>query len=195
MKIGHIRIAGALVGMVLGGCGDPSDIVPVAPPGAFVPRVSPDTDPAQALGESAPSVNAPKAGSDDAKLTAMKLAPSTGKGETKTTAGGVKYETVKEGTGPELKPGQKAAIHYVGKLEDGTEFDSTRSKQPPKPMEVSIGVTSLIKGWDEGIPGMKVGEVRKLTIPPEMGYGKQGFGDTIPAGATLIFEVELVEIK
>ena len=125
----------------------------------------------------------------------MKLAPATAKGETKTTAGGVKYETLKEGTGPELKPGQKAAIHYVGKLEDGKEFDSSRSKVPPTPFEVSIGVTPLIKGWDEGIPGMKVGELRKLTIPSEMGYGKMGRGAQIPAGATLIFEVELVEIK
>jgi FKBP-type peptidyl-prolyl cis-trans isomerase len=125
----------------------------------------------------------------------MKLAPSTAKGETKTTAGGVKYETLKEGTGPELKPGQKAALHYVGKLEDGKEFDSSRTKQPPTPFEVSIGVSPLIKGWEEGIPGMKVGEVRKLTIPPEMGYGKRGHGSASPGFATLIFEVELVEIK
>jgi FKBP-type peptidyl-prolyl cis-trans isomerase len=199
MKIGHIRIAAALVGLTLGGCGDPTDLVPVTPPGAYIPKVSPDTDAAQALGEAAPSTNAPasttKPATDDPKLAAMKLAPSTAKGETKTTAGGVKYETLKEGTGPELKPGQKAAIHYVGKLENGKEFDSTRSKAAPKPFEVSIGVTPLIKGWDEGIPGMKVGEVRKLTIPSEMGYGKKGYGSDIPADATLIFEVELVEVK
>jgi FKBP-type peptidyl-prolyl cis-trans isomerase len=199
MKIGHIRIATALVGLTLGGCGDPTDLVPVTPPGAYIPKVSPDTDAAQALGEAAPSTNAPasttKPATDDPKLAAMKLAPSTAKGETKTTAGGVKYETLKEGTGPELKPGQKAAIHYVGKLENGKEFDSTRSKAAPKPFEVSIGVTPLIKGWDEGIPGMKVGEVRKLTIPSEMGYGKKGYGSDIPADATLIFEVELVEVK
>jgi FKBP-type peptidyl-prolyl cis-trans isomerase len=197
MKIGHIRIATALVGLTLGGCGDPTDLVPVTPPGAYIPKVSPDTDAAQAQGETAPSTNAPtvKPVTDDAKLAGMKLAPPTAKGETKTTAGGVKYETLKEGTGPELKPGQKAAIHYVGKLENGKEFDSTRSKAAPKPFEVSIGVTPLIKGWDEGIPGMKVGEVRKLTIPSEMGYGKKGYGSDIPADATLIFEVELVEVK
>ncbi len=193
MKIKHIRIAGALIGIALCGCGDPTYIVPVAPPGAYVPQTSPDAEAAQALGEAAPT--ATKSGSEDAKLAAMKLAPPTAKGETKTTAGGVKYETLKQGTGPELKPGQKAAIHYVGTLEDGKEFDSTRSKEPPKPYEVSIGVSPLIKGWEEGIPGMKVGEVRKLTIPPEMGYGKMGFGSTIPPFAKLIFEVELVEIK
>ena len=197
MKIGHISIAGALVVMAFGGCGDPTDLVPVTPPGAFIPKVSPDTEAAQALGETAPTSTSTstKPVSDDAKLAGMKLAPPTAKAETKTTAGGVKYETLKEGTGPELKPGQKAAIHYVGKLEDGKEFDSTRSKQPPKPFEVSIGVSPLIKGWEEGIPGMKVGEVRKLTIPSTMGYGKMGHGDSIPPSATLIFEVELVEIK
>jgi FKBP-type peptidyl-prolyl cis-trans isomerase len=193
MKFGPIRIAGALVGLALGGCGDPTDLVPVTPPGAYIPKVSPDTDPAQAVGETAPSAtSATKTATDDGKLAAMKLAPSTAKGETKTTAGGVKYETIKEGTGPELKPGQKAAIHYTGKLENGKEFDSTRSKSP---FEVAIGVTSLIKGWEEGIPGMKVGEIRKLTIPPEMGYGKAGHGGDIPGDATLLFEVELVAIK
>jgi FKBP-type peptidyl-prolyl cis-trans isomerase len=197
MKIGQIRIAAALVGLTLGGCGDPTDLVPVTPPGAYIPKVSPDTDAAQAVGESAPSTNAPtvKPATDDPKLAAMKLAPSTAKGETKTTAGGVKYETLKEGTGAELKPGQKAAIHYVGTLENGKEFDSTRSKLPPKPFEVAIGVSPLIKGWEEGIPGMKVGEIRKLTIPSEMGYGKMGHGAEIPGGSTLIFEVELVEVK
>ena len=157
---------------------------------AYIPKVSPDIDAAQAVGETAPSAN--KAATDDGKLAAMKLAPSTAKGEIKTTAGGVKYETIKEGTGPELKPGQKAAIHYTGKLENGTEFDSTRSKSP---FEVAIGVNPLIKGWEEGIPGMKVGEIRKLTIPPEMGYGKAGHGGDIPGDATLLFEVELVAIK
>jgi FKBP-type peptidyl-prolyl cis-trans isomerase len=194
MKIRHLRIGVAIVGMALGGCGDPTDLVPVTPPGAYIAKVSPDAEAAQAQGETAPTSTSTKAVSEDAKLATMKLAPSTAKGETKTTEGGVKYETLKEGTGPELKPGQQAAIHYVGKLEDGSEFDSTRSKQPPKPYEVSIGVSPLIKGWEEGIPGMKVGEIRKLTIPPTMAYGKMG-KDKIPAFSTLIFEVELVEIK
>ena len=196
MKIGHIRIAGALVGLALGGCGDPTDLVPVTPPGAYIPKVSPDADPAQALGETAAAAtSATKPALTTAKLAAMKPAPSTAKGETKTTAGGVKYETLKEGTGPELKPGQKAAIHYIGKLENGTEFDSTRSKQPPAPFEVSIGVNPLIKGWEEAIPGMKVGEVRKLTIPPDNGLWQDGAKRQDPSLRHVIFEVELVEIK
>ena len=93
----------------------------------------------------------------DAKPT-----PPTAKGETKTTDGGVKYETLKEGTGPELKPGQKAAIHYEGKLEDGEVFDSTKGKR----RSGHLGQLSpVIKGWEEAIPGMKVGEIRKFTIP------------------------------
>ena len=118
----------------------------------------------------------------------MKPAPPTAKGETKTTEGGVKYETLKEGTGPELKPGEKASVRYEGKLENGTSSTlPTRSRR-------SIGVRPLIKGWEEGIPGMKVGEVRKLTIPPELGYGAAGQGPKIPPNATLIFEVELLGI-
>jgi FKBP-type peptidyl-prolyl cis-trans isomerase len=194
MKIGHIRIAGVVVGIALGGCGEPADLVPVTPPGAYVPKVSPDADPAQALGETAPSTNTGGAAEAKKSTTATKPALATAKGETKTTAGGVKYETLKEGTGPELQSGQKAKMNYEGKLEDGTIFDSTRRSQPSIPRTFSIGVGTLIKGWDEAIPGMKVGEVRKLTIPPQMGYGKSGKGE-IPPDSTLIFEVELVGVE
>ena len=99
----------------------------------------------------------------------------------------MKYETLKEGTGPELKSGQTAVVKYEGKLENGEVFDHSSHEFP-------IGTGGVIKGWDEAIPGMKVGEVRKLTIPPEMGYGKLT-KPNIPANSTLIFEVELVGIK
>lgn len=193
MRIRRMAIGACCVGLVLCGCDEPpSGLVPVTPPGANIPRVSPDADPAQALGETVPTAIAstPPA----SRLADMKLAPPTAKGETKTTAGGVKYETLKEGSGPELQAGQKAKIHYEGKLEDGTVFDASRSHQPPDPLSVSIGVSSLIKGWEEGIPGMKVGEVRKLTIPPQLAYGKNGQKPKIPGDATLIFQVELVGI-
>ncbi len=107
----------------------------------------------------------------------------------------MKYETLKEGTGPELKPGQKAEIHYEGKLENGDGLRFKSLGTPPTPFDVTIGSGEVIKGWDEAIPGMKVGEVRKLTIPPAMGYGKHGIRPKIPPNATLIFEVELVGIK
>jgi FKBP-type peptidyl-prolyl cis-trans isomerase len=193
MKIGYLSIGGALIGLALCGCEEPPDIQPLSPPGAYVPKVSPDADAAQAQGETAPTAPTPAA--EQTKVVSTKSAPPTAKGETKTTDGGVKYETLKEGTGPELKPGQRAAIHYVGKLENGEVFDSSQTKTPPTPFDVTISTGKVIQGWDEAIPGMKVGELRKLTIPPAKGYGKMGFGSKIPPNSTLIFEVELIGIK
>jgi FKBP-type peptidyl-prolyl cis-trans isomerase len=192
MKIGHIKITVALAGLALCGCEEPTGIVPVAPPGAYIPKESPDADPAQAVGETAPVSSRPTTASS--KQSAKKPAPSTAKDEVKTTEGGVRYQTLKEGTGVELQPGQKAVVNYEGKLADGTIFESTSSSGQAKPAEFIIGIGQMIKGWDEAIPGMKIGEVRKLTIPPEMGYGKAP-RDKIPPSSTLIFEVELVGIK
>ena len=84
-------------------------------------------------------------------------------------------------------------MHYTGTLENGTKFDSSVDRN--QPFETQIGVGSVIKGWDQGVPGMKVGGKRKLTIPSDLAYGEQGAGDLIPPNATLIFEVELLEIK
>jgi FKBP-type peptidyl-prolyl cis-trans isomerase len=174
---------------VICGCDEPSEIVPVTPPGTIVPRTVNEADVAQALGESAPSAiktEAPKPKAD------VKSMPSTAAGETKTTDGGVKYQTLKEGSGPELKPGQRAAIHYEGKLENGEVFDSSKGRSP---FSVTFGQHQVIDGWEEAIPGMKVGEIRKLTIPPALGYREKGFPPKIPPNATLIFEVELVELQ
>lgn len=101
--------------------------------------------------------------------------------------------TDKEGTGPEIKSGQTAEVHYVGKLTNGTTFDA--SKPRGSTFAFTLGAGQVIKGWDQGVLGMKVGEVRTLTIPPELGYGATGAGGVIPPNATLIFEVELVSIK
>jgi FKBP-type peptidyl-prolyl cis-trans isomerase len=187
MSLWRLGLAGGLVGLTLCGCEEPSEIVPVTPPGAIVPRTVDEKDPAQALGESAPSTTRTEA--PQPKVDVKPMAP-TALGETKTTDGGVRYETLKEGTGPELKPGQKAAIHYEGKLENGEVFDSSKGKSP-----YPFGLSPAIKGWEEAIPGMKLGEIRKLTIPPALAYGEKGFPPKIYPGATLIFEVELVEIK
>lgn len=85
-------------------------------------------------------------------------------------------------------------VHYTGKLEDGTVFDS--SKNPGRdPFRFTVGLGQVIRGWDEGFVGMKIGGTRTLTIPPEMGYGVRGSGDVIPPNATLIFEVELLEVE
>jgi FKBP-type peptidyl-prolyl cis-trans isomerase FkpA len=136
---------------------------------------------------------APVKDSDLAKAASAAAEPalSTAKGQTKTTKGGVKYETLKEGTGAELKAGQKAVLHYVGKLDNGEVFDSTRKNN--EPAKFRIGVDPLIEGWVEAIPGMKVGETRKLVIPPALAYGASG-KPPIPPNATLTFEVELVDI-
>ena len=97
------------------------------------------------------------------------------------------------GEGLEAEKFDILTVNYTGKLEDGTVFDS--SKNPGRdPFPVTIGIGQVIKGWDEGIIGMKVGGTRTLTIPPEMGYGARGAGDVIPPNVTLIFEVELLEV-
>ncbi len=112
----------------------------------------------------------------------------------KKTLDGMTIEIIKEGNGPEIKNGQTAVVQYEGKLTSGAIFDST-AKHGGQPFEFSLGAGMVIKGWDEGVLGMKVGETRKLTIPPELGYGAQGAGGVIPPNATLIFEVTLQAIK
>lgn len=97
------------------------------------------------------------------------------------------------GMGAEAKKGDIVEMNYVGTLENGTKFDSSYDRKLT--FETQIGVGQVIKGWDEGVPGMKVGGKRKLIIPADMAYGSQGAGDVIPPNSTLIFEVELVSIK
>jgi FKBP-type peptidyl-prolyl cis-trans isomerase len=105
---------------------------------------------------------------------------------------GLKIEDIKVGTGREVKNGDTVVINYVGTLTDGTKFDSSYDRG--KPFETQIGTGQVIKGWDLGVIGMKIGGKRKLTIPPQLAYGNQAIG-SIPANSTLIFEVELVAVK
>jgi len=101
-------------------------------------------------------------------------------------------EILRQGTGEGVKNGQGAIVHYVGILQDGTKFDSSYDRGLP--LRFTLGQGLVIEGWDKGILGMKVGEKRKLTIPPELAYGSSGAGGVIPPNATLIFEVELLQI-
>jgi peptidylprolyl isomerase len=110
-----------------------------------------------------------------------------------TTDSGLQYEELECGDGAEAQRGDTVVMHYSGFLEDGTKFDSSLDRGQPFPF--TIGAGQVIQGWEEGIPGMKVGGKRKLTIPPELAYGKAGRPPVIPKNATLIFEVQLVDIQ
>ncbi|MBW4426066.1 MAG: FKBP-type peptidyl-prolyl cis-trans isomerase [Nostoc desertorum CM1-VF14] len=110
-----------------------------------------------------------------------------------TTPSGLKYVELKEGTGATPQTGQTVEVHYVGTLENGTKFDSSRDRG--QPFSFKIGVGQVIKGWDEGLSTMKVGGRRQLIIPSELGYGARGAGGVIPPNATLLFDVELLGVK
>jgi peptidylprolyl isomerase len=123
-------------------------------------------------------------------VTALFVAPILG--DVVTTKSGLKYDDVKAGTGDEAKEGDKVQVHYTGTLKDGTKFDSSLDRK--EPFEFNLGAGEVIKGWDEGVAGMKVGGKRKLIIPPELGYGNKAVGGKIPANSELHFEVELLKI-
>lgn len=102
-------------------------------------------------------------------------------------------EDLTTGQGDEATVGKIVIVHYTGWLTDGTKFDSSKDRNDP--FDFPLGAGHVIRGWDEGVAGMKVGGTRKLTIPPEMGYGSRGAGGVIPPNATLVFEVELLAVK
>ncbi|MDB9316362.1 FKBP-type peptidyl-prolyl cis-trans isomerase [Nodularia spumigena] len=110
-----------------------------------------------------------------------------------TTPSGLKYIELEEGTGATPERGQTVVVHYTGTLENGNKFDSSRDRNSP--FEFKIGTGQVIKGWDEGLSTMKVGGRRQLIIPAELGYGSRGAGGVIPPNATLLFDVELLDVK
>lgn len=109
------------------------------------------------------------------------------------TASGLKYVDQSVGSGKVAESGHMVSVHYTGWLTDGKKFDSSRDRD--KPFQFPLGMGRVIKGWDEGVAGMKVGGKRKLIIPPELGYGAAGAGGAIPPNATLVFEVELLDVQ
>lgn len=126
----------------------------------------------------------------ESKLTENKMDTSV---NNSTQSGKLKIEDLKGGEGKEAKSGDSVVMHYKGTLVDGTKFDSSYDRG--EPFTTQIGVGQVIKGWDLGVPGMKIGGKRKLTIPPDLAYGERGAGAVIGPNATLIFEVELLDIK
>ncbi|MFN6961947.1 MAG: FKBP-type peptidyl-prolyl cis-trans isomerase [Rhodocyclaceae bacterium] len=109
-----------------------------------------------------------------------------------TPASGLIIEDLVTGNGEEAVAGKYVTVHYTGWLSDGRKFDSSRDRD--EPFEFSLGAGHVIRGWDEGVAGMKVGGTRRLTIPPQLGYGARGAGGVIPPNATLVFEVELLGV-
>jgi len=106
---------------------------------------------------------------------------------------GLQVEKIQEGTGPQAQQGQTVSVHYTGTLEDGRKFDSSRDRG--QPFEFVLGSGQVIRGWDEGIAQLRVGDRATLTIPAELGYGARGIPGVIPGGATLLFDVELVGVR
>jgi len=105
----------------------------------------------------------------------------------------LQIEDLKAGDGTEAKSGQTVTVHYVGTLTDGSKFDSSRDRN--EGFTFKLGAGMVIKGWDQGVAGMKVGQLRKLTIPADLAYGARGYPPVIPPNSTLVFEVELLSVK
>ncbi len=184
------RWALVALGLSTWGCGPPQ-VTQALPAGVQARQEVSDEDQAQALGEQAGmgAIQPPTT----AIATEIKGLPASPTGKALEAEGGLSYETITPGGGAEIRPGQMAVVHYVGRLTNGTEFDSSRPKG--QPFKFRVGADRVIKGWHLGVAGMKQGETRRLTLPPELAYGKDGSPPVIPPDATLVFDIELLGIE
>ena len=179
-RVGSLLLVVALAaGLVVAGCRERQEAK------VEVPAKTPPPEVQVAL-----PVEDEPAEEDEAIEVARELGTPTGNPVIATDSG-LQYIDVETGEGEGAEAGNMVSVHYTGWLVDGTKFDS--SKDRGTPFQFPLGAGRVIKGWDEGVAGMKVGGVRKLVIPPELGYGSRGAGSAIPPNATLIFEVELLE--
>lgn len=184
-----------IVGLPLAGCKSQQSPAQTGqePLGSARGEQAPAEQPAQPVaGATAPAQQGEPV-KEDAVAAARKLGTATQSPVVK-TASGLQYIDVKTGTGAEAKAGQTVSVHYTGWLVNGTKFDSSVDRG--QPFQFPLGGGQVIRGWDEGVAGMKVGGVRKLIIPSDLGYGPRGTpGGPIPPYATLIFEVELLGVQ
>jgi FKBP-type peptidyl-prolyl cis-trans isomerase FkpA len=182
MMTKYFLAASAIVGLLAAGCDQPKAT------GTTDTVALNKTEPAGvADGKPVAGPPAPPAPAAEVTSEIAKMGPTTKKLET-----GLEIEELKVGSGDEAKTGTTVKVHYTGWLTDGKKFDSSLDRN--EPFEFSLP-GQVIQGWNDGVPGMKVGGKRKLKIPAKLGYGEQGAGSDIPPGATLIFEVELLEVK
>ena len=172
----------------------PSTVVAAAPGASNTGLTAP------AIATSGASASAPmELDPDDPNPTLFAMADASALGgpmdveKSRLTASGLRITDVVVGTGAEASPGDTVVVHYRGTLEDGSQFDASYDRGTP--FSFPLGAGRVIKGWDEGVQGMQVGGKRKLVIPPDLGYGSRGAGGVIPPNATLIFDVELLEVK
>jgi len=126
-------------------------------------------------------------------ISAGAQTPTKVTGEPTKTPSGLEYWDIKVGTGAEAKPGHTVKVDYTGWLTNGKKFDS--SVGTGRPFQFMLGAGQVIKGWDEGVAGMKVGGKRQLRIPPDLAYGAKGYPPVIPANSTLVFDVQLLDVK
>jgi peptidylprolyl isomerase len=186
LKLKYVLIALVMMGLPACGGASATEATPTEPEVTVEPTEVPATE--EAAAESA----AEEATTETTEVEGQSIAAEFIDGEVITTASGLQYIIVEEGTGPSPEPGDLVQVHYTGLLEDGTTFDSSYDRG--EPIQFPLGQGIVIPGWDEGITLLKVGGKGKLIIPPELAYGEAGAGGVIPPNATLYFEVELVDI-
>ncbi|MGA2052414.1 MAG: FKBP-type peptidyl-prolyl cis-trans isomerase [Opitutales bacterium] len=183
--IAVVVVFGAIMLIVRKSIPEPEAPAPSADVSA--PASAASSAPASAPVAAAPAPPAPPVPAETAPAENSSIEP-----ETVTTPSGLQYQILQAGNGTEAQAGQTVTVNYTGWLTDGTKFDS--SDDHGQPFQFALGGHQVIAGWDEGVAGMKVGEKRKLIIPPDLAYGPDGVGP-IPGNATLVFEVELLDAK